>query len=127
MVQSGSLLNVVDNSGAKKVACIKVLGGYKKRYGRLGDLLVVSVKSMRKRKQGTFKIKKGDVVKALIIRDKVDTKSLQTDSFSFFENSVVLLTRQKKLIGTRVFGGIPKIFRYSPYLRISSLSAGLFK
>lgn len=126
MIQSGSFLNVIDNSGAKKVHCIKVLGGYKKRYGFVGDILVVSVKSMRNRRQNASKIKRGDVVKALIIRTKTPTSYFSSDSLSSFDNSVILLTRQSKLLGTRVFGGISKDFRYTSYLRIASLSAGLF-
>jgi large subunit ribosomal protein L14 len=128
MIQSGTFLNVIDNSGAKKVHCIKVLGGYRKRYGHVGNILVVAVKSMRRHRQGLSKIKKGDVVKALIVRTKNFTNYYTGDKFSFFDNSVVLLTRQhEKLIGTRIFGGVPRKFRYSSYLRIASLSAGLFK
>jgi len=127
MIQNGTYLKVVDNSGAKDVCCIKVSKGYKKRYSFIGDIIVVSVKTLRKRRRLTSKVKKGDVTKALIVRTRSITKSKLNEQTSFMENSVILITKQKKLIGTRVFGAIPKSFRYTKFLRLASLCAGTVK
>lgn len=125
MIQSGTILNVIDNSGAKTVCCIKVLYGYRRRYANVGDLIVVSVKNLRTKRRSTSKIKKGEISKAIIIRTKSNYKSFSGEHLSFFENSVVLLNAQKKPIGSRIFGSLPKSFRYTKHLRLVSLSAGL--
>lgn len=127
MIQKGTYLKVLDNSGAKKACCIHVSGGYRKRYGKTGDIIVVSIKSLRAKRRDVSKIKKGDVVKALIIKTKVYRPSYSNESVSFFENSVILLNNQKKLLGTRVFGPVQKFFRYTKYLRILSLASGVIK
>lgn len=127
MIQNGSYLNVIDNSGAKDICCIKVSSGYRRRYASTGDIITVSIKNIRKKKKVSPKIKKGDVIKALIVR----TRSLKKVSFyehlSFTENSAVLLTKQNKLLATRIFGAIPKSFKYTKFLRMVSLSAGLIQ
>lgn len=125
MIQSGTYLNVIDNSGAKNVCCIKVLSGYKRRYGNIGDLIVVTVKNLRTKRRSTSKIKKGEVTKAIIVRTKTVSKTFSGENCKFFENAVVLLNNQKKPIGTRILGSLPKLFRYTKYLRLVSLSAGL--
>lgn len=125
MIQIGSYLNVVDNSGAKKVACIRINASCKKRYAFLGEDIIISVKSLRSKRRVFSKVKKGDVLKALIIRTKKDNKNFLSNSFSFLQNSVVLFSRQNKLIGTRVFGGISKKFRFTKYMRLISLSSGI--
>lgn len=127
MIQNGTYLKVVDNSGAKDVCCIKVSKGYKKRYSFIGDIIVVSVKTLRKKRRLTCKVKKGDVTKALIVRTRSITKSRLNEQTSFMDNSVILITKQHKLIGTRVFGAIPKSFRYTKFLRLASLCAGTIK
>lgn len=127
MIQDRSYLNVIDNSGAKEVCCIKVSNGYRRRFASIGDIITVSIKNLRKKKKVSSKIQKGDVVKALIIR----TRSLKNTSFhehiSFNENSAVLLTKQNKMFGTRIFGAIPKNFKYTKFLRMASLCSGLIK
>ncbi|HNF30084.1 MAG TPA: 50S ribosomal protein L14 [Chitinophagaceae bacterium] len=127
MIQKGSYFRVIDNSGAKKACCIHVLGGYRKRYGKTGDIVVVSIKSLRTKRRETSKIKKGDVTKALIVKTKVYRPSYSQECVSFFENSVVLLNNQNKLLGTRIFGPVQKEFRYTKYLRILSLASGVIK
>jgi|JI91814CRNA_FD_contig_81_421020_length_737_multi_5_in_0_out_0_1 large subunit ribosomal protein L14 len=127
MIQKGTYFKVVDNSGAKKACCIHVSGGYRKRYGKTGDVIVVSIKSLRAKRREVSKIKKGDVVKALIVKTKVFRPSYSNEAVSFFENSVVLLNPQNKLLGTRIFGPIEKFFRYTKYLRILSLASGVLK
>jgi len=125
MIQGGTILNVIDNSGAKKVCCIKVLAGYRRRYAFVGDLIMVSVKSLRTKRKSTSKTKKGEIYKALVVRTKYNVKKISGEKISFFENSVILLSKQNKFIGTRIFGSLPVSFRYTKYLRILSLSNGL--
>jgi len=125
MIQKGSFINVIDNSGAKEVACIHVVGGYRKRYAYLGDIIIVSIKSMRTKRKTISKIKKGDIVKALIVKTKKRTQFFNSESVSFSENAVVLISLQDKFIGTRIFGSILKSFRYTPYIKLLSLSSGI--
>ena len=127
MIQKGTYLNVIDNSGAKEVCCIHVLNGYRKRYAALGDTIVVSIKSLRVKRRSHAKIKKGEVLKALIVRTKTSIKSYSLEQLNFLENSAILLSKQDKLLGTRVFGSIPNTFRYTRFLRIISLASGFIK
>ena len=123
MIQSGTYLNVIDNSGAKDVCCIKVSKGYRRRYAFIGDVITVSVKSLRSKRKATSKVKKGDVIKALVVRTKTNKKDFSGKTLGFLENSVVLLTNQSKPIGSRVFGTLPKTFNFSKYLKVSSISS----
>ena len=126
MIQVGTYLNVVDNSGAKKACCLKVLKGYQRRYAFPGDIIVVSIKSLRSKRRSTSKAKKGQIFKALVVRTKARIKkSFSGESLNFFENSVVLLNNQNKLIGTRIFGTLPKFFRYTKFLKLTFLALGL--
>ena len=124
MIQNGTYLNVIDNSGAKTVYCIQVKGGYKKRYANIGDIITVSVKALRSKRRSTSKVKKGDVLKALVVRTKVGAKDFSGKKISFLENSAVLLNNQFKPLGTRVFGPVPKAFNYTKYLKVPSISSG---
>jgi large subunit ribosomal protein L14 len=124
MIQIGSFLNVVDNSGAKKVACIRINASCKKRYAETGENIIVSVKSLRSKRRAFSKVKKGELFNALVVRTKKAKKDFFKNEHSFLHNSVILLTRQNKLIGTRVFGGLPKFFRFTKYMRILSVSSG---
>ena len=125
MIQNGTFLNVVDNTGAKRVCCIKVTKGYRKRYAFVGDVIVVSVKTIRHKKKRISKIKKGDVTKALVVRTKFSGKQPFCESISFNENAVILLNKQHKLLGTRIFGSISKYFRYTQFLKTITLSSGV--
>lgn len=113
----------MDNSGAKTVRCIGVFSGYRQRYASFGDVITVSVQSLRAKRRTLVKVKKGQVLQALIIRTKKFLKC--SLNLSFFENSVILLNKQKKLIGTRIFGSLPKNLRYTKFLRLSFLARGL--
>jgi len=124
MIQIGTMLNVIDNSGAKKAYCIKIIQGYKKRYARLGDLILVSIKMLRKKRRSLSKVKKGEMYRALIVRTKHKNPSLSADNFYFLENSIILFTKQNKFLGTRVFGAISKNFRYTKYMRLIAMSSG---
>jgi large subunit ribosomal protein L14 len=125
MIQSGTYLNIIDNSGTKIAACIKVMAGYRRRYAYTGDTVMVSVKELRSKRRASSKTKKGEMYKALVVRTLKTRKNSFGDSLNFLENSAILLTKQNKLVGTRIFGAIPKSFRYTKFLKIVSLSSGL--
>lgn len=107
MIQQQTILRVSDNSGARTVRCIKVLGGFKRQYAKLGDIIVVSVQKLRNRSRKTSKVKKKEVYRALIIRTKERLKWKDGGSKKLFWNAVVLLNNSGKPIGTRVIGSIP--------------------
>lgn len=125
MIQQQTILKVSDNSGAKTAKCIKVLGGFKKKYAKLGDIIIVSIQKLRNKSKNTSKVKKGEVYKALIIRTK--TKYIKKDGTQiwFNENSVTLLNKQENPVGTRIIGPIPKILKKKQFQKIFSISAGL--
>lgn len=125
MIQPQTILKVTDNSGAKTVRCIKILGGFKKRYAKLGDIIIVSVQQLRNKLKKTSKVKKGEVYKALILRTK--TKHIKKDGSQIFfnENSVTLLNKQENPIGTRIIGPIPKIFKKKKFQKFIGISSGL--
>ena len=118
MIQQSTRLNVADNSGAKKVECIKVLGGSRKRYGAVGDIIVVSVKSAIP--GGTMK--KGQVAKAVIVRTKKEIRRVDGSYIRFDENAVVMVTDQREPLGTRIFGPVARELREKRYMKIVSLA-----
>lgn len=120
MIQIGTSLKSMDNSGAKIVKCIGGFSGYKQRYASFGKIITVAVQKLRTKRRTLVKVKKGQILQALIIRTK------KAPAFSFFENSVILLNKQKKLIGTRIFGSLPKNLRYTKFLRLIFLAKGFF-
>nr|YP_009144741.1 ribosomal protein L14 [Pseudo-nitzschia multiseries]AKJ77349.1 ribosomal protein L14 [Pseudo-nitzschia multiseries] len=111
MIQQQTILKVADNSGAKTVKCIKVLGGFKKRYANLGDIIVVSVQQLRNKSKKTSKVLKGGVFRALVVRTKTQYRKKDGSSFTLNENSVTLINKQGNPIGTRILGPIPKILK----------------
>ena len=123
MVQIGTNLKNIDNSGVKLVKCIGALAGPRQRHASFGSIITVSIQKLRPKRRLFLKVKKGQVMQALIIRTKIPSNN--SHNFSFFENSVVLLNNQKKLIGTRIFGCLPKNLRYSKFLRLTFLAKGL--
>jgi large subunit ribosomal protein L14 len=118
MIQMQSKLTVADNSGAKEVACIKVLGGSKRRTASVGDIIVVSVKSALP----NSKVKKGDVAKAVIVRTIHKIKRPDGSCIRFDENSAVLVNAQKEPIGTRIFGPVARELRAKNFIKIVSLA-----
>lgn len=118
MIQTQTHLDVADNSGAKKVMCIKVLGGSKRRYANVGDIIVVSIKEA----MPNGKIKKGDVSKALIVRTKSGVRRNDGSLIRFDSNAVVLLNNQLQPVGTRVFGPVTRELRTENFMKIVSLA-----
>ena len=120
MIQMGTNLHVADNSGAKKLQCIKVLGGSKKMIAGIGDKIVVSIK------EAIFgKIKEGDVYHAIIVRVKQNKKRKDGSVIKFDQNAAVLINKQGELIGTRMFGDMPRELRAKNYMKIISLAPGV--
>jgi len=126
MIQLQSILKVSDNSGAKTVKCIKVLGGNKKKTAYVGDIIVASVQELRNRYKSTSKIKKGEVITALIVRSKFKKKRKDGLFIRFDENNVVLLNKQLKFLGTKVLGVLPKELKKEKFLKLASISSGFF-
>lgn len=124
MVQAQTVFRVCDNSGAKKVKCIKVLGGFRRKYAKVGDLVVVSVRFVKQHKKKKIKIKEGEVTFALVVRTKSSINRQNFSSFVCQENAVVLVANKSKPIATRVIGPVPKQLRHSKFMKIASLSSG---
>ncbi len=117
MIQVESKLKVADNSGAKEVLCIRVLGGSKRRYASIGDTIVVSVKEAT-----PGGVKKGTVSKAVVVRTKKEVRRRDGSYIRFDDNAVVLLTAQDEPRGTRIFGPVARELRERDYMRIVSLA-----
>ena len=124
MIQTGTFLSVIDNSGAKQVLCLKVLKGYNRRYAFIGDVILVSIKKLRAKRKSFSKVKKGELVRAIVVRTKTKLSHLNTDNVSFLSNSVILVSKQNKLIGTRIFGSIPAFFRNGKLMKYLTLASG---
>lgn len=124
MIQQQTILKVADNSGAKNLKCIKVLGGYKKKTARIGDVIVVSIKELRNKSKNLSKVKKGEIYKALVLKTK--TKSINKDgSVYFFDtNAACLINKQKKPFGSRILSPIPKKFKKGKFSKFSNISIG---
>jgi large subunit ribosomal protein L14 len=124
MIQQQTILKVSDNSGAKTVKCIKVLGGFKKRFAKLGNVIIVSIKELRSKSRKTSKVKKGEVYKALIIKTK--SKLINKDgSLTFFDNnSVSLINSQGKPLASRIVGPVSRKLKKGKYSKFANISLG---
>jgi len=118
MIQMQSHLDVADNSGARRVQCVKVLGGSKRKYASLGDIIVVSIKEAIP----TGKVKKGDVHKAVIVRTAKEVRRADGTYIRFDNNSAVLIDAKGEPIGTRIFGPVTRELRGKGYMKIISLA-----
>jgi len=118
MIQTESVLDVADNSGAKKVLCIKVLGGSKRKYATVGDVIVVSIKEAIP----NAKVKKGSVMKAVIGRTSKELRRADGSYIRFDTNSAVLITNEGEPVGTRIFGPVARELRAKNYMKIVSLA-----
>jgi len=118
MIQTQSMLNVADNSGARSVMCIKVLGGSKRRTANIGDVIKVAVKEALPQS----KIKKGSVMNALIVRSRSGVRRSDGSKIGFDENAVVLLNTNRDPVATRIFGPVTRELRSAKYMKIVSLA-----
>jgi len=118
MIQTETSLNVADNSGAKRVQCIKVLGGSKRRYAAVGDVIVVSIKEASPR----GRVKKGDVHRAVVVRTRKEIRRVDGSAIRFDNNAAVLINNQEEPIGTRIFGPVTRELRGKNFMKIISLA-----
>ena len=118
MIQMQSILEVTDNSGAKRLMCIKVLGGSKRRYAGLGDIIVASVKDSIP----NSKVKSGDVVKAVIVRTTKEVRRADGSYIKFDRNAAVILDNKREPVGTRIFGPVARELRSGKFMKIVSLA-----
>jgi len=118
MIQVESTMQVADNSGAKEVACIKVIGGSHRRYASVGDIVIVSVKDAMPHS----KVKKGEVMQAVIVRTKKEVRRPDGSYIKFDSNAAVLLTKQGEPVGTRIFGPVARELRAKNFMKIVSLA-----
>ena len=118
MIQATTVLDVADNSGAKKVMCIKVLGGSRRRYASIGDVIVVSVKEAIP----NSKVKKGDVQKAVVVRTRREVSRPDGSYIKFDQNSAVLINKDLEPVGTRIFGPVARELRARKFMKIISLA-----
>jgi large subunit ribosomal protein L14 len=118
VIQQESVLDVADNSGAKRVMCIRVLGGTRRRYAALGDVIVVSIKEALP----NAKVKKGDVAKAVVVRTRREYQRADGSYVKFDTNSAVLINDQREPIGTRIFGPVARELRGKRFMKIISLA-----
>ena len=118
MIQMQTNLDVADNSGARRVMCIKVLGGSKRRYASVGDIIVVSIKEAIPR----GRVKKGDVMKAVVVRTAKDIRRADGSVIRFDSNAAVLINNQTEPVGTRIFGPVPRELRAKNHMKIISLA-----
>jgi large subunit ribosomal protein L14 len=118
MIQMTSVLDVADNSGAKKVFCIKVLGGSRRRYAGIGDIVIVSIREAI----AGAKVKKGEVARAVIVRTRKELARSDGSSIRFDGNSAVLINKENEPIGTRIFGPVARELRAKRFMKIISLA-----
>ncbi len=118
MIQTETVLQVADNSGARRVKCIKVIGGSKRRYASVGDVIVVAVKEA----MPNGKVKKGEVQRAVVVRTAKEFRRADGSSIRFDENAAVLLSKQNEPLGTRIFGPVTRELRSKGYMKIVSLA-----
>ena len=118
MIQTETNLSIADNSGDKRVQCIKVLGGSKRRYAAVGDVIVVSVKEAAPR----GKVKKGDVHRAVVVRTAKEIRRVDGSAIRFDNNAAVLINKQEEPIGTRIFGPVTRELRGKNFMKIISLA-----
>lgn len=118
MIQMRTVMDVADNSGAKRVQCIKVLGGSRRRYASLGDVIVVAIKEA----MPGAKVKKGDTAKAVVVRTKKEISRADGSYIRFDENSAVIINAQLEPVGTRIFGPVARELRAKKFMKIISLA-----
>jgi large subunit ribosomal protein L14 len=118
MIQTESVLDVADNSGAKRVKCIKVLGGSKRKYAGIGDVIVVAIKDAAP----NAKVKKGEIARAVVVRTKKEVRRVDGSYIRFDTNSAVLITKENEPVGTRIFGPVARELRAKRFMKIVSLA-----
>jgi large subunit ribosomal protein L14 len=126
MIQQQTILKVVDNSGAKIVKCIKVLGGFKRKFAKLGDIIMISIQDLRNKSRINSKVLKGEIYKAIIIRTKNKIVKKDGSIIFFNENAVSLINKLENPVATRILGPVPKKLKTAKFLKLVSISSGFF-
>ena len=116
MIQQQTILTVSDNSGAKTAKCIKVLGGFRKKISKIGNIIVISIQKLRNKVKIKSKVKKGEIYKAIILKTKKPIQIKDGTTLRFSSNSICLINKQQKLVSTRILGPIPKKFRKNKFI-----------
>ena len=124
MIQQQTVLKVADNSGAKSVKCIKILGGFKKRTAKLGSIITVSIKSLRNKAKKASKVKKGEIYKALVVKTKAKRVSKDGTVSFFNNNSVSLITKQDQPLASRIIGPVSKELNKGKYSKFANIALG---
>mmetsp|Transcript_18 Transcript_18/g.42 ORF Transcript_18/g.42 Transcript_18/m.42 type:complete len:127 (-) Transcript_18:133-513(-) len=124
MIQTQTIVNIADNSGSRLGRCIKVIQGYRNRWGSCGELILISVQKLRKKRKIKPKVQKGEVVQAVILRTKSKYRRKNSNFVRFHENTVGLVNKQCRPIGTRIIGPVTRELRASKFMKIASLSGG---
>jgi large subunit ribosomal protein L14 len=124
MIQLQTILKISDNSGAKSAKCIKVLGGFKRRFAYTGDRIVVSVQQLKSNCKSISKIKLGDVYQALVIRTKMRVRKKDGLVIFFHDNSVSLINKQNNPVATRILGPVSRILKGGKYMKFNAISSG---
>lgn len=122
MIQQQTVLKVSDNSGAQNSKCISLLKGFKKKKAMLGDIVIVSIKKLKIKSRLISKVKKGEICKAIIIKTKIPIFKKDGSFIKFFNNSVCLINKQKNVIGTRIFGLLPKELKKKKSFKTTNIS-----
>lgn len=126
MLQKGTFVNIVDNSGGKIASFIHNISNPTNRYAKIGHVILVTIKKLRVKRRFASKIKKGALAYGLIVRTKTFRNSFFGDKLKFYENSIILLFKKTyTLIGTRIFGLLPKFFRFTQFMKILSIGTGI--
>jgi len=126
MIQVQTLLNISDNSGGKIGKCIKIIQGYKNRYGKINNLILVTIQKLRKKRKNISKVKKGNILKSILIRTKNKIQKKDGTFIKFKENSIILINKDFKPIGTKIYGPVSKKLKSEKYMKIASISTGFF-
>jgi large subunit ribosomal protein L14 len=125
MIQQQTILKVLDNSGVKHVKCLKILGGFKKKIAKVGDIIIVSILSFRENPKKPSKIKKGWICKALVIRTKKPLIKKNSSTHTLYDNCVVLMNRTSEPLATRIIGPVPLSLK-KKHVKFASISIGFF-
>jgi len=124
MIQTESILTIVDNSGAKDARCIYVLPGFKRRYAYTGNTIVAVIKSIKSKRKSISKVKKSELSRLIMIRGKFKKQTKDGSFLNFAENAGVLVNKQNKLIASRIMGPVTKTLKNSKHMKVTSLSGG---
>ena len=127
MIQQKTKLKVLDNSGAREVCCIKVLGGFKRKFAKIGDIITVSIKKLRLKNRYRSKVLKGSVSRAIIVKTKNRHKKADGTFYRLTTNSVILINKKGNPIGTRILSAFPRTLKKKKFLKYLSLSQGTFQ